>query len=55
MYVWSHLQDSQEFLHSLLEALQSESNRNTSKPVYKELLGKGTEEQQAEEAEAYAR
>jgi hypothetical protein len=49
------LQDSQEFLHSLLEALQSESNRITAKPVYKELPGKGSEEQQAEEAEEYAR
>ncbi|KAG2435535.1 hypothetical protein HYH02_011829 [Chlamydomonas schloesseri] len=48
-------QDSQEFLNSLLEALQSECNRITSKPVYKELQGKGSEEAQAAEAYAYAR
>lgn len=48
-------QDSQEFLHSVLESLQVELNRVTSKPAYKQLEGKGTEEQQAAEAEAYAR
>ncbi len=39
-------QDSQEFLHSLLEALQSETNRVSGKPVYKELTGKGSVEAQ---------
>ena len=34
-------QDSQEFLHSLLESLQSETNRIRGKPLYKELDGKG--------------
>ena len=31
---------------SLLEALQSDTNRVASKPAYKELAGKGTEEEQ---------
>lgn len=43
-------QDSQEFLHSLLEALQKETNRVSHKPAYKELAGKGSEAAQAEEA-----
>ena len=34
-------QDSQEFLHSLLESLQSETNRVRGKAAYKELDGKG--------------
>ncbi|GFR43244.1 hypothetical protein Agub_g4305 [Astrephomene gubernaculifera] len=48
-------QDSQEFLNSLLEVLQSECNRITSKPTYRELQSKGSEEAQAAEAYAYAR
>eukprot|EP00854_Cymbomonas_tetramitiformis_P002649 gene2649-3416_t len=47
--------DSQEFLHSLLDALQTECNRVKGKAKYKELKGKGTEEQQADEAWAYAK
>ncbi|GLI66505.1 hypothetical protein VaNZ11_010332 [Volvox africanus] len=48
-------QDSQEFLNSLLEALQAECNRIRVKPVYRELQGKGSEEAQAAEAYDYAR
>ncbi|GAX74474.1 hypothetical protein CEUSTIGMA_g1923.t1 [Chlamydomonas eustigma] len=48
-------QDSQEFLHSLLEALQKETNRITTKPVYKELDGRGSVEEQAAEAWRYAK
>ncbi|GIL67582.1 hypothetical protein Vafri_20952 [Volvox africanus] len=48
-------QDSQEFLNSLLEALQAECNRIRIKPVYRELQGKGSEEAQAAEAYDYAR
>ena len=43
-------QDSQELLHSLLGALQSETNRITAKPTYRELTSKGTIEQQADDA-----
>ena len=50
----SSQQDSQEFLHSLLEALQTESNRVTAKPAYRELEGKGSVRQQAAEAEHYS-
>ncbi len=48
-------QDAQEFLHALLEALQSECNQVVGKPAYKELSGKGSEAAQAHEAETYAR
>ncbi|EFJ53269.1 hypothetical protein VOLCADRAFT_44477, partial [Volvox carteri f. nagariensis] len=48
-------QDSQEFLNSLLEALQAECNRITAKPTYRELQGKGSEAAQAAEAYEYAR
>eukprot|EP00798_Chlamydomonas_sp_ICE-L_P019858 gene19858-26553_t len=48
-------QDSQEFLHSLLGALQTETNRVVGKPKYRELDLKGPEEEQAMEAETYAR
>ncbi len=34
---------------------QSECNRVVGKPQYRELEGKGSEEQQSQEAEAYAR
>jgi ubiquitin C-terminal hydrolase len=47
--------DSQEFLHCVLEGLQSELNRVKAKPKYKELEGKGEEEAQAEEAWEYSR
>ncbi|KAK9809909.1 hypothetical protein WJX72_001429 [[Myrmecia] bisecta] len=46
--------DAQEFLHSLLEALQLELNRHRTKPPYKELRGTGTEADQADEAWQYA-
>eukprot|EP00775_Hariotina_reticulata_P007492 gene7492-7701_t len=48
-------QDSQEFLHSLLELLQTEGNRVPGKPRYRELSCKGSEASQAAEAAAYAR
>lgn len=48
-------QDSQEFLHALLEALQNETNRAAIKPQYRQLEGKGSEVEQAEEAWQYAR
>lgn len=47
--------DCQEFLHSLLEALQTELNRVAVKQPYRELSGKGTVQQQAQEAWEYAR
>ncbi|KAK9862043.1 hypothetical protein WJX84_009291 [Apatococcus fuscideae] len=47
--------DAQEFLHSLLEGLQAELNKNKVKPPYKELSGKGSVAEQAEEAWAYTR
>jgi hypothetical protein len=47
--------DSQEFLHSLLDALQTECNRVKGKPAYKELKGTGSEREQAEEAVGYYR
>lgn len=40
---------------SLLEALQSDTNRISLKPQYRELSGKGSEEEQALEALTYAR
>ncbi|KAI8468488.1 MAG: hypothetical protein J3K34DRAFT_477798 [Monoraphidium minutum] len=46
-------QDCEEFLHSLLTALQSDCNRVRGKPSYRELSGKGSEAEQAEEARAY--
>ena len=54
---WAGMQqhDSQEFLHSLLDGIQNECNRNRKKPEYKELQGKGTVEEQADEAWEYAR
>ncbi|WIA11761.1 hypothetical protein OEZ85_011855 [Tetradesmus obliquus] len=48
-------QDSQEFLHSLLEQLQSECNRVQGKPQYRELSSHGSVLQQAAEAAGYAR
>ncbi|KAF8071039.1 Usp2 [Scenedesmus sp. PABB004] len=48
-------QDGQEFLHSLLERLQSEANRVRGKPVFRALSGKGSEAEQAAEAAAAAR
>jgi len=47
--------DSQEFLHCVLGGLQAELNRIKGKPRYKELKGKGTEVEQANEAWNYAR
>ncbi|KAG1678380.1 hypothetical protein FOA52_015146 [Chlamydomonas sp. UWO 241] len=48
-------QDAQELLHCLLEGLQADTNRVSSKPTYRELAGKGPEAQQASEALEYAR
>lgn len=48
-------QDAQELLHALLEGLQNDTNAVQGKPAYKELSGKGSQEEQAAEAEAYSR
>jgi ubiquitin C-terminal hydrolase len=48
-------QDSHEFLITLLTVLQSECDRNTRKPQYRELAGRGSEAEQAREAAEYAR
>ena len=48
-------QDSHEFLIALLTTLQSECDRNTRKPQYRELKGNGSEAEQAQEAFEYAR
>ena len=46
--------DSQEFLQFLLNVLREQCNRNAgSKPKYKELEGKGTRDDQADEALRY--
>lgn len=41
---------TQEFLHSLLEALQNECNRVVGKPVYRQLEGKGPEDAQVRQS-----
>ncbi|DBA96007.1 TPA: hypothetical protein ACH3X1_001511 [Trebouxia sp. C0004] len=46
--------DAQEFLRSILEAMQTDLNRVRGKPAYKELKGDGTVSQQADEAWEYA-
>ena len=48
-------QDSHEFLLALLERLQAECDRTPGKPKYRELTGKGSVDQQAAAAAAYAR
>ncbi|KAA6417109.1 MAG: ubiquitin carboxyl-terminal hydrolase 8-like [Trebouxia sp. A1-2] len=46
--------DAQEYLRSILEAMQTELNRVRGRPAYKELKGEGTVSQQADEAWEYA-
>ena len=48
-------QDSHEFLIALLAILQTECDRNTRKPRYRELKGEGSEATQARDAAEYAR
>lgn len=48
-------QDSHEFLLALLDRLQTEGDRNSHKPQYRELVGKGSVAEQAATAAAYAR
>lgn len=48
-------QDSHEFLLALLAVLKVDCDRNTRKPKYRELTGKGSEAEQAREATEYLR